>query len=345
MVWARAKELEVQGQVSLAPVMTRLHTDQVSDAEAAVQMLGHPETNLIQAVEFFNRHYRPINTEIILRDTIDEFFWEHLDHVRERSAVQLRSSLRLFARHIGPETKVHEISTKTCEDYLRRKNWKPKTFNNMRADLHVFFNYCTNKQRRYIHENPVHDIPKKKIHRSLPDTLNTRQAAELMNYVERYRDGAMVRYFALALFAGIRPAGELYKLHESDEQTRLIDLRNKVIHILPEISKTNQYRQVMIRKPLLEYLKNHPQPILPTGWDRMAKHVRQKFELTHDVLRHTFYSMHIAMFKSVGAAAIEGGSSEYIVGRHYLNLKTLGEGETFWRLGPRSTDDKIVALA
>ena len=146
----------------------------------------------------------------------------------------------------------------------------------------------------------------------------------------------MARFFALALFAGLRPGpdGELYKLARHADLPKFVDLERGVIHLQPEVSKTHQYRQVIIRPNLKAWLTTYTGEILPTNHDRMLKHIRAKFHLGHDVLRHTFFSMHVAAFKSVGEAAIEGGNTESVVKRHYLNLSNYTEGTQFWAIHP-----------
>jgi hypothetical protein len=53
------------------------------------------------------------------------------------------------------------------------------------------------------------------------------------------------------------------------------------------------------------------------------------------VLRHTFISMFVAKFRSIGEAAIQAGNSESIIRRHYLDLKNKEEGEQFFGILPR----------
>ena len=59
---------------------------------------------------------------------------------------------------------------------------------------------------------------------------------------------------------------------------------------------------------------------------------RDRFHLTHDVLRHTFLSMFVAKFRSIGEAAIQAGNSEAIIRKHYLDLKDAAEAEEFWSI-------------
>ena len=77
---------------------------------------------------------------------------------------------------------------------------------------------------------------------------------------------------------------------------------------------------------------------------RRAKFAK-RFGLTHDVLRHTFISMFVAKFRSIGEAAIQAGNSESIIRRHYLDLKNAAEAEQFWAILPQHTArDNVVLL-
>ncbi len=155
-----------------------------------------------------------------------------------------------------------------------------------------------------------------------------------MAYVENYDNGKLCRYFALALFAGLRtgPSGELHKLAQRAEE--LIDLKNGVIHIPPEVAKTHTYRQVKIQPNLRRWLERYTGPILPSNHDRLIKHIRRHFSLSHDQLRHTFFSAWVSAFHSVGSAAIVGGNTETIVKRHYLNQLTETDGMDIWSIAP-----------
>ena len=237
---------------------------------------------------------------------------------------------------------VHEIGTGDVEAFLRGLRAKDggaaarKTWNNARADLHTFLGWCADKQRRWCAENPASAVAKFKLGRGVPHVLTVAQARELMAYAASYEGGAMAKYFALALFAGLRsgPDGELLKLARHPERAKLLDLARGVIHVQPEISKTHQYRQTTIRPALHQWLTRFEGEIWPTNADRMTKHIRARFALEHDVLRHSFFSYVVGAEKSVERAALEGGNTEGILRRHYLNLTNTDEAEDFWRILP-----------
>jgi hypothetical protein len=249
---------------------------------------------------------------------------------------------------------VHEIVTADVEAFLRSLRAKDgsaaarKTWNNARADLHTFLGWCADKQRRWCGENPVSAVAKFKLGRGVPHVLTVAQARELMTYVAGYEGGKMAKYFALALFAGLRtgPDGELLKLSRHPDRAKLIDLARGVIHVQPEISKTHQYRQTTIRPALHQWLTRFNGDVWPTNGERMVRHIRARFALQHDVLRHSFFSYVVGVEKSVERAALEGGNTESILRRHYLNLTTTAEAEDFWRILPAGADSsaKVVPM-
>jgi integrase len=148
----------------------------------------------------------------------------------------------------------------------------------------------------------------------------------------------MVPYFALALFAGVRPDwkdGEISKIRPEH-----IDFANGVIRIEPEVSKVNERRIIQIQPNLRAWLKQYPLPekgAVPRGnANRIITDVRKRMDLGHDVLRHTFISMHVGAFKSVGDAALQAGNSEAVIRKHYLDLKTEEEARGFWEIRPHT---------
>ena len=156
-----------------------------------------------------------------------------------------------------------------------------------------------------------------------------------MHHVEQIDGGSLVPFFALALFAGIRPCvrhGEILKL--KPEHVRL---DTGVILIEPEVSKVRMKRSVAIQPNLAAWLTAYPLdrfPIIPANLQHIREKVALKFPLSHDVMRHTFISMLVAKFRSIGEAAIQAGNSEGIIRRHYLDLKSPEEAAEFFGILP-----------
>jgi len=145
-----------------------------------------------------------------------------------------------------------------------------------------------------------------------------------------------VPFFALALFAGIRPDwndGEISKVRAAH-----INLGTDTIHIEPEVSKVNEKRNIVIQPNLKKWMQAYPiedHPIIPFRNIECALiEVRKKFQLGHDVLRHTFISMLVGKFRSVGDAALQAGNSEQVVRKHYLDVISKEDASAFWEIEP-----------
>lgn len=337
--WASTQEVRHMNlDVTSRPVLTRLDQEQLLTAELAISKLNGKGT-LLDAVDHFIRTYRPVSVRILLKDGIKRFLEQkRVEGIRARSVKQLKSVLDLFAAKFGESKYVDEVTTEACATFLGSRGTSAKTWNNYRGDLHNFFEYARSKAAGWIGLNPVAEIEKRKVDgRGMPCVLNLEQAQKLMAAVEAFEKGALVPYFALALFAGIRPGpgGELHKLLSSEHRTDWIDLATGIIHIQPEVSKTREYRQIKIRPNLAAWLTAYPVGPLPKNFDRNIKTLRSKHELGHDVLRHTFFSSHVGAFGSVAEAALEGGNSEQICKRHYLNLTNKVQAAQFWEILPK----------
>ena len=258
------------------------------------------------------------------------------------------------------ELPVSAITAEAFREYLEKPKNQPrarraapkvlsaKTWNNRRGLLNTFALYCV--EMGYLAENTIAKVPKYKISksRSTAETLTADQVEALMAFLETYvgpldrrakgpqPPGFLVPFFALALFGGIRPDwkhGEISKLAIKD-----IDLVNGVIRIEPDVSKVNEKRTLKIQPNLKLWLEKYPiekyPQIPPRNVDRVLREIRQKFSLGHDVLRHTYISMTVGAFRSVGDASLQAGNSEAIIRKHYLDLKSTEEADLFWNIVP-----------
>ncbi len=120
-----------------------------------------------------------------------------------------------------------------------------------------------------------------------------------------------------------------------------------MIIVEPGVSKVRMKRVITIQPNLDSWLRAYPLdqfPIWPRGFKRLRLEFRKKFNLSHDILRHTFISMFVGKFRSLGEAALQAGNSESIVKKHYLDLKTIAEAEAFFSILPKKkTTSKLAA--
>ena len=120
-----------------------------------------------------------------------------------------------------------------------------------------------------------------------------------------------------------------------------------VISSSAEVSKVREPRKVVIQPNLAAWLRAYPLerfPLVVTNFYERRGKIGKQFGLTHDVMRHTFISMFVAKFRSIGEAAIQAGNSEGIIRRHYLDLKGAEEAEAYWSIVPRRAIPQAVPL-
>ncbi len=347
---------ESEGQT----VWTTLTQDQNRDAIAAVNMLkkSTSKKSLTFAVQYFLDHYKESAETMLVQDAVDEYTKEKARELsrkiisgRQERAIKFemdKLSEYFTGRIVG------EIQGIELREYLDKPIGRSKavpslkTWNNRRGYLSTFFKFCLFK--KYVAENPVLEVPQFKIKKSrgTAETLSAEEAKDFMHWLESYRGkqnkdgsywgkpGCMVLYFALTLFAGIRPDwkdGEIRKLQQKD-----IRLDTGVILIEPEVSKVNEKRSITIQPNLKTWLEKYPlddYPIIPKRFRDMWVHVRKEQKLPHDVMRHTFISMLVGVFRSVGDASLQAGNSEAVIRKHYLNLNTEAEAKEFWLVTPK----------
>jgi integrase len=252
----------------------------------------------------------------------------------------------------------HEVTAQDVEGFLRGLRAKDgknkatlKTWNNYRNALHSLFDWSAQpdvaSNRPFAFENPVSAVRKfaarqvREEQNPKPATTSPEKVLRLFHALSSWKGGAMVRYYALLYFAGLRP-GEIERM--AGEEDRLINLRTRSITIPAKVSKTRHERHVAISENLVAWLEAFPAPVIPVNFDRMAKQIRRDFGLDHDEARHSFISYHVALHRSVGDAALQAGNSESIVRRHYLNLHPREDGANFFRIVP-SGDRRGASLS
>jgi len=330
-----------QDTFGLRSITTRLTADQAREAEAVFQRLEGRDRSLSFYVDFALATYRdPIHDRSIAEAVKDYLALRASDEAQGNlSHRQIRSfglELRALESAFGGKT-VSELTSNALVAFLKRGLPSKKTYNNRRGLVGPFLKHCVLKD--WIASNPIDKVPHFRgvgHRRGSAPTLSATQCAEIMEWAESERQGALVPFIALCLFAGIRPdpyVGEISKL-----ECKHVRLDTGVILIEPEVSKVRMKRAVAIQPNLAAWLTAYPLdlfPIMPRGFKRLRLRFRKRFNLSHDILRHTFVSMFVAKFRSMGEAALQAGNSESIIRKHYLDLKTTSEAEQFFNIRPR----------
>ena len=262
---------------------------------------------------------------------------EKQGHLSHRQFTSFRCELRALEKIFHGKT-VSELTPAVLAEFFRRGQASKKGYNNRRGLVGAFLKYCLLQD--WIAANPIDKVPHFRgigHRRGSAPTLTAEQCAEIMKWAEKEHQGALVPFVALCLFAGIRP--DLYQGEISKLQPKHVRLDTGVILIEPEVSKVRMKRAVTNQPNLAAWLNAYPldrYPIMPRGFRRLRLEFRKRFTLTHDILRHTFISMFVAKFRSMGDAALQAGNSESIIRKHYLDIKNTTEADEFFKIIPKS---------
>ena len=333
----------LQADTGMRSVGTFLTEEQLREAETAFNRIKSHARPLTFYLDYALSNYREPQTRKKLLRAVAEYLAakkheRQQDQISESHLVFMRRDLKRFLRHF-PRVTVAELTAERLIEYFNfGKLKKPslKTYNNRRGIVSNFLKFAFH--RGWIHENPIAKGPHHRIRRKrgAAVTFSAAQAEALMHHVEGIEGGRFAPFFALCLFAGIRPCvrtGEILRL-----KPELVNLESGVINITAEVSKVREPRKVTIQPNLAAWLKAYPLdkfPIVPENLQHVRAKIAKVFGLSHDIMRHTFISMFVAKFRSLGEAALQAGSSEAIIRKHYLDLKSQTEAERFFCIMPK----------
>ena len=339
MAALNAKALQHASGLRLAS--TFLTDAQLRDAEAVFRRIEDAggARRLGALMDYALAHFHEVDRPRPLAECVATYLAaKEADQRREILSLRQYRSIKRELDRLVRELGVGDLAGCTAPiltAYLNRGMTSLKTHNNRRGVLSTFFKFAVLQD--WLPTNPVLKIPHHRIahRRGSAVTISAEQSEALMRHVEAFEGGILVPYFALCLFAGIRPSvkdGEISKLKPAS-----INLPTGVIHIEPEVSKVRMKRLVAIQPNLAAWLRAYPLdrfPIIPLNATNLRRRIFDRLGLTHDVLRHTFISMFVAKYGSMGEAALQAGNSESIIRKHYLDLKTKEEAEAFFSIMP-----------
>jgi hypothetical protein len=236
---------------------TFLTDEQLREAEAAFRRVSGNARPLSFLLDYALTNYREPSRQQPLADALAEYVAtktrEHAQHIISAPHLTtIRRHLAVLEKHF-PGVTVAELSAPRLTAYFQHGNPSLKTYNNRRGIVSTFLKFAF--QRDWIASNPTEKVAYHRIahRRGSAQTLTAKQAQDLMTAVEGYRGGCMVPFFALCLFAGIRPClrtGEILKLRPEH-----VRLDTGVIHIEPEVSKVRMKRRVTIQPNLAAWLR------------------------------------------------------------------------------------------
>jgi integrase len=290
------------------------------------------------AVEFYIRHLKTERGSIPARQAVDELIANRrADGLSKVYCGDLRFRLGRFVKSFEDRS-VASITTKEIVGWLESLGVGPVTRNTFRRDVRTLFSFAI--EHGYCAENPVSKSTKAKEPSREIEVLSVEQAKKLL----AKSSPDMLPYWAIGLFAGLRPS-ENRKLEWSD-----IDLDDLLITV--RASKTGRKRFVRIQANLAQWLeplrRDEGKVVAPANFRRSYPADRAAAGLTDwptNCMRHSFGSYHVAQFADIPALAVQMGNSPEIIERHYRKAVRPKEAHRYWALTPETVHEsgKVIA--
>lgn len=292
--------------------------------EAAAKLQGKPAP---PASPSMPRPLPPAATWLTVTELVNEFLLAKARSGRsDRYLRQLRICFKNFAagrsRHNLDQVKTHDV-----EKWMLSHEWSPKTCRNYVSDVRTLFNFAI--RRGYVDRNPAAgvELPVPS-HEETIGVHTPEQVREVLTAARKW-DLDVCRHLAVRYFAGVRSA-ECHRLRESD-----LKFDQGFIEVPAAKAKTRSRRLVTIQPNLKAWLElgGALRPLSPFTVLKL-KHLA-KVPWPHNATRHSFVSYHVARFGNAGKTALEAGTSEQMVFKHYRALVTPAAAEEFWSILPK----------
>ena len=275
--------------------------------------------------------------------TLVEAYGEYFASIPEAQEMYrrtIRDRVGRWVKHVGAGVMCGDVQARAIAQYLSMfEKSSVKTWNNHMSYLKIFCGWLCKKERRYMSDNPMSEMFKRKIAYKVPAFMRADDFKVVIHALERDSSRRyLLGYVTLSYFCGIR----------TEEIKRLA---GNIGDIRPEEGT------VIIRMP-----KGHTQGVTPRtvhvpenaiAWmsgidfkDALGRNLNMlvsefaKFAASQGVKvgrnfgRHTCATMHCAAFGNPSKTEAMLGTSSAMRVKHYMGLATKAEGERYFGLMP-----------
>ena len=241
------------------------------------------------------------------------------------------------------------------ETISKEKNWSDRTYNDYTSMLSSVWKFGV--KHELTEKNPIDGIIRRKLRKKTIAVYSVNQVKTVLSCAWNH-DRDLVPFFAIAIFAGVRPdvTGELGRLEWED-----INFEEKWIRVAAKFdNKTETKRFVPIEPNLLTWLNNWKGEkglILPKNFVKRRRYVtRGKYQSpprtpsskwkelvpygskVRDITRHTYGSYLEAKYRDRNIVKENMGHSDFdTFEQHYRNARTPKQAEQFWAISAPRT--------
>ena len=261
--------------------------------------------------------------------------------LRKDTLESIEETARTLRKQFGSK-RILEVTDEALVAYLDSIKAGHRRRFNVKSLFSQFFNWC--RSRKHITENPLNfytiTVPKRE-----PAVLPLQTCERLAQLISTKHEHLGL-YTVLCLFAGIRPS-ECSRLRFED-----INIPDRVVHIRMTRAKNHEGRDVRIEDNLLQWIHRFSKG-RTAGPVVRAKNFRTQVEILRadlgfkvrgrnptaekwpeDVLRHTYASNWLSLYKDRPRLAEYMGNSPRIIGQKYHTPVPEKDAKRFWRITP-----------
>lgn len=301
--------------------------------------------------------------------TVAEVVAEHLERLvktrRPATVTDRKFHLSTLVDTYG-DTLAATMTPAALEDWVLSTDKKPSQAARRRA-ASALFGFAV--RRGYLSENPVARV--ERFAARSPDAVAVLSPGEVEAVLRTAQklEPRMVPFFAIGIFAGLRPQNELRRLDWSNVN---LEPGGK-IKVVRSTSKTDRTRYVPIADNLRAWLRAVPaaertgaipysrravRRVLkaarvdakgrPVGFGVEAGKIAYKeaakpraVRWSHDVMRHTFCTFRQALIQNIHQLCEEAGNTPHVARAHYLEPRESdAEVQAFWSIRAKRNAQK-----
>ena len=230
---------------------------------------------------------------------------------------------------------VADVTTNEIEDWLTSRKVGPRRSNNLLATLVSLFRWC--RARKYVSDETTapERVSRKKTKSGTVQVFTPAELEKILSVSGDWKPAV-----AIQAFSGVRTAevGRLYWRH--------IMLAKRIIEVPADSAKVGKRRLVPISDNLALFLSGKHDPdemVCPyEGHQVFIERIRRqnKIKWITNGLRHSFGSYRCAMLKDIAAVSYEMGNSPAMVQRHYNEAQELSTALEWFKIEPKSNQQK-----
>jgi integrase/recombinase XerD len=339
-----AQQARLMNDGTAGATLERVERDIAAKAFYRLQQ-GLPESNpaeLLQAVDEYVAARNRRSRSKSFKEGYEEWMSRTLNQTRKGKPTsphykkQMRQLLpRLGALHemllcdITPDDVENALKATVLPEHKAARNGMVRVLN-------ACFKYC--KERGWLDEVPVSKDSKADTGQKEPGILTPDQVLRLLATCEA-TDNELLGYYLLALFAGVRPTDELFKL----QWNHVFADGGDRIYVPAEVSKTGRKRYVKI-EPTLKAWLDYIQPPRVGPVTPMRNHVKRRRAVERaagvvpwprDGMRHSYASYWMTIHRDEDQCRDNMGhrTKDQLV-THYRQHTTEEEARAFWNIKP-----------